>query len=144
MAADTLSLMWMIPSLLVAVIMIPLGGLLLWLTCMLFSIKPNRYGKGVLIAAIVSVAQLLIALVIGLLPVGSITKLVSWGLSYVLVGFVLAWLIIKSMYNLETGKSFLVWLVWAAANLIVGFIVNMVVMFFALIIGFAALSGAVA
>ncbi|MBI1970403.1 hypothetical protein HYS47_01515 [Candidatus Woesearchaeota archaeon] len=144
MAANASSLMWMIPSLLVVVIMIPLGGLLLWLTCMLFSVKPNKYGKGVLVTAIVGVAQLLIAFVIGLLPVGLITKVVSWILSYILVGFVLAWLVIRNVFKLEWGKSFLVWLVWAAANFIVSLIVNMVIMFFTVIIGLAALSGAAA
>jgi len=61
--------------------------------------------------------------------------------SWVLVSIILAIWLIKSNYELEFGKSILVWLVWFAFNLVVSFVIGMIIAAILVAVGIGIAAG---
>ena len=117
-------------NLIITAIMIPLAALILMLTTKIFKLADSSYKTAIKIAAIVGVIELIIQIVASYLSIG--IALVMAGLNFILVSLFLALYLIKTLYDLEWGKTFLVWLVWIISYSLVtvilgGFILLIVV-----------------
>src|SRR3989344_8553661 len=120
-----------------ALVLIPLSALLLWLSSKIFSLKNQSYKTAIFIAAIITVVNYIINLIISAITgyntsvASNPLALVAETLAYIIliwifVSFLLAWGLIKIKYELEWGKAFLVWLVWAVFNFILGLLISVI------------------
>ncbi|HSU72450.1 MAG TPA: hypothetical protein VLJ21_01215 [Candidatus Binatia bacterium] len=93
------------------------SGILLWLTSKLFKTKHSGFGTALLIAFIIGIVHLAISTVLGFIPI------INWFAGFIaaIVGIILGILLVKTKYELDGGKAFLLWLVWMIlTSIIVG------------------------
>jgi hypothetical protein len=106
-----------------------LNSLALWITSKLFKLANTTF-KTALVAALVAVViAFVINFVISLGTAGNISLALIGSLVSIVAVFVINSLVVKKFYELETGKAFLVGLVWTVMGLIVGFIVGLTILF---------------
>lgn len=115
-------------QLITALITIPLNGLLLMLTTMIFKVADQSYKTAIKVTAILGAIGFVIGIIGPLtnmpsLSAGLIIMVVQW----VLVSILLALWLIKSNYQLDWGKTLLVWLVWFIMSIVAYFIIAMIV-----------------
>lgn len=123
--------------LIISVIVVLLNSLILWLITKLFKLHEKKFR----IAFLAALAAYVINFVVGFVPRWLLkaiaisseapeTRLLANSLKLLLgIALTLAvnWLVIKKFYKLETGKSFLVGLVWTVATIVVSFIVWLII-----------------
>ncbi|MBU0980785.1 MAG: hypothetical protein KJ709_08330 [Nanoarchaeota archaeon] len=114
-------------AIIINIIMIPLSGLLLWLTTKIFSLKNSRFLSALVVAAIVHMTILILSIP-RLIFIKSIWINIAVGLLiWLTVSFFLAWMLVKRMYGLSWGWSILIWLVWSAFTWVISFIIGLFV-----------------
>ena len=108
----------------VLVLSIILNAIALWVTAKLFKLKDSKYKTAFTTSVVAAIANLVIGIVLVkvLASIGLILTLIR-----LVVAFVVNSLLIKQFYKLETGKSFLVGLVWTITGWIISFIIALVI-----------------
>ena len=110
-------------SIITTIIMVIVGILLLILSAKIFKLKNQSFKTALKIVLIIYVINIVFGL-IGLFSFGfAILMLILSFLILVILGIYL----VKKYYNLDWGKSILVWLVWFILLLIAGFIMRVIV-----------------
>lgn len=107
-------------------VMIPLNALLLMLSTKIFKLADSSYKTAIKIALIVGVIGLVLNFVgtaIG--TFGFAITILNW----VAISILLAAYLVKTNYNIEWGKAWLVWLVWFAFSIVLGIVVGIVMVF---------------
>ncbi len=106
-----------------------LNSLVLWIAAKLFKLKNNTFKTALITAFVTWIASFVIGIILGYVHgavKGTATSLLFSGLLNLILTFVVSVFAVKRFYKLETGKSFLVGLVWLVGQLIVGFVIAMV------------------
>ncbi len=114
----------LIPSLIITLIIIPLNALLLMLTTKMFKIADSSYKTAIKLTAILGVLGFLIGVL------STFVKSLSFYITiaqWILISILLAVWLIKSFYNLDWGKTLLVWLVWFILYIILAFLIGIIV-----------------
>ncbi len=114
----------LISSIVIAIIMIPLNALLLMISTKIFKIKDSSYKTAIMVTLILGIVSIVLQVIGYFLP--AVGKIIFW-LSMAIVSIILALWLIKSKYNLDWGKSALVWLVWFVLSIVVGIILAVIV-----------------
>ncbi len=115
------------------------NSLILWLVSKIFKLHSTKFKTAFLAALVAGAINFVVGVVLQLL-VGGATRgaaaategaALAAGLLNMALGwaatFVVNSLTAKKFYKLETGKSFLIGLVWTVAAIIVGFIVGLII-----------------
>lgn len=112
-------MVWMLlTSVITSVIMIFLGGLLLWLTAKYFFKVGDKFTTALKVAVIVGAVGFVLNL-IGMYTAPGVIAILGF-----LVSIALSLFLVKKYYKLEWGKAALVWLVWFVLNLVADFIIG--------------------
>ena len=113
-----------IQSLIITVITIPISGLLLMLTAKIFELADQSYKTAIKITAILGVINLVLGILASSIASLSLALTIA---QWVIISILLALWLIKSSYQLDWGKTLLVWLVWFVFYILLFIIIIFVV-----------------
>ena len=132
--------------LVIFVVGVLLGALILWLVAKLFKLKANKFKTALITSAVAAVINQIVSFATEMSlgkAIGASTSaslLVSLGT--IVVGYVVNSLSIKQFYKIETGKAFLVGLVWLVLSIAAMFVVALIIGVIVVAILFGIGSGA--
>lgn len=104
-----------------SLVWIPLGALFLWLSTKIFGVKRAGYFKALGITFMIHFIYGLVLILMYLVP-GRVLLKVFLGVFMFLIWFPLSWIIVRNWYGMKWMKALLVWLVWMAFTMILGWV----------------------
>ena len=113
-----------IQSVIITLITIPLSALLLMLTTKIFKLTDQSYKTAIKITAILGAINLILGILASSIKSLSLVLTIA---QWVVISILLAMWLIKSSYQLDWGKTLLVWLVWFVFYIILFIIIIFVV-----------------
>ncbi len=134
MDLETISLF---TSLILTVLLVPLGALMLKFTAKILKLEDTSYSTAFKISFILGLFWLMMPLLSYFMPSLIITLYLIFSVIYIMLGI---WLI-KTNYNTETGRAILVIMVWSILTFIMGILSFLVLTFIIGLIGLKLLFG---